>query len=371
MATKGKKAAKQPHSTKAAHKPAKSTKPTTTISPKSTTATSTAVVPVHPIALTTSKYKDIQNKWEVAEQAKHDILQNWAIRLGKTSSKILNITKQYKSLMTDYLQEAYAVYCEVENSDYADDFYDGVRWELKKQNIKTQSNTPNEGLLVRLVCGGDIATKTISDYSRVLAGAKRNNIEPGNFSDWVKAMTMTKVIADERDASSNKEAYADRLQRARLVVLRLLEARETMPIMSHRTTAKWAEQKLNSDGLWIGIGHARRSDNAGSYRSGFYADMHMLALLTPNIDIEIYIINQLAKTFVDRVAQYEVMINEFEEKVWANELWEKLISAGEEESKKADLRWANRQQAARFEDESEFREFARNCKQTKSKKKDK
>jgi hypothetical protein len=41
-----------------------------------------------------------------------------------------------------------------------------------------------------------------------------------------------------------------------------------------------------------------------------------------------------------------------------------MVSAGDEESKKTDLWWANKQQASRFEDEGEFREFVKNKKTT-------
>jgi hypothetical protein len=58
--------------------------------------------------------------------------------------------------------------------------------------------------------------------------------------------------------------------------------------------------------------------------------------------------------------KYESMINEMEENVWASELWEMMVSAGNEESKKAKLWWANKQQASRFEDQSEFLEFVKN-----------
>jgi hypothetical protein len=112
--------------------------------------------------------------------------------------------------------------------------------------------------------------------------------------------------------------------------------------------------------MWLAIGNARRRFD----RESFYADINLIAMLTPNIDLEIYIVNQLAKPFVANVEKYEMMINETEEKVWADELWEKMVSAGDEESKKADLWWANKQQASRFEDEGEFREFVKNKKTT-------
>jgi hypothetical protein len=316
-------------------------------------STSTAVAVVRKVTLKNFSNQTRVEEWEIAESEKEAVIRGWARRLVETKNKMRQVNEQYKKLMLDFLQEAYAVYVEIENSEYADDFFAEIRWQLKTDEIKIQSNTPNAGLVVRFVCGADIATKTISDYSRVLEGARRNEISPTTFSEWVKSKTMTKVIADERAANSNAETYADRLKRARLVVLRALEARETKPLISQKTTAWAAEKMLSRDGLWLAIGNARRRFD----RESFYADINILAMLTPNIDLEIYIVNQLAKPFVANVEKYEALINETEEKVWADELWEMLVSAGDEESRKADLWWANKQQASRFEDEGEFRVF--------------
>jgi len=322
----------------------------------STPYTNTAVAVVQKLRLKSSNYQEMYDNWELAEREKEEVIKGWARRLVETKNKMRQVNEQYKKLMLEFLQEAYAVYVEIENSEYADEFYANVRWQLKTDEIKIQSNTPNAGLVIRFVCGAEIATKTISDYSRVLEGARRNEISPTTFGEWVKSKTMTKVIEDERAASRNAETYAERLKRARLVVLRALEARETKPLISQKTTAWEAEKMLSRDGLWLAIGNARRRFE----RESFYADINILAMLTPNIDLEIYIVNQLAKPFVANVEKYEAMINEVEEKVWADELWEMIVSAGDEESKKADLWWANKQQASRFEDQGEFREFLKN-----------
>lgn len=320
---------------------------------KAAPSISTAVSIVEKLALKTTQYQDRYAEWEMAEQAKEEAIRGWARRLADTKYKILQVNEQYKKLMLSFLQEAYAVYIEIENSKYADDFYSNLRWELKKNEIKTQSNTPNAGLVIRFVCGADIATKTISDYSKVLEGASRNQVSPADFGEWVKSKTMTKVIEDERAASKNSETYAERLKRARLVVLRALEAREAKPLISQKTTAWAAEKMLSREGLWLAIGNARRRHD----RESFYADINILAMLTPNIDLEIYIVNQLAKPFVSDIEKYENMIVEMEEKVWANDLWEIMVSTGEEESKKSELWWANKQQASSFEDEGEFSNF--------------
>jgi hypothetical protein len=167
-----------------------------------TSSTSTAVAVVQKLRLKSSNYQEMHDNWEVAEREKEDVIRGWARRLVETKNKMRQVNEQYKKLMLGFLQEAYAVYVEIENSEYADEFYANVRWQLKTDEIKIQSNTPNAGLVIRFVCGADIATKTISDYSRVLEGARRNEISPTTFSEWVKSKTMTKVIEDERAASS-------------------------------------------------------------------------------------------------------------------------------------------------------------------------
>lgn len=325
---------------------------------KPSSNTQVAVVPK--VRLKTSDYQEKYEEWEEAERKKEEVIKGWARRLVETKHKMRQVNEQYKKLMLGFLQEAYAVYVEIENSEYADDFYANVRWQLKTNEIKIQSNTPNAGLVIRFVCGAEIPTKTISDYSRVLEGASRNQVNPAEFEEWVRSKTMTKVIEDERAASNNAETYADRLKRARLVVLRALEARETKPLISQKTTAWAAEKMLSRDGLWLAVGNARRRYD----RESFYADINILMMLTPNIDLEIHIVNQLAKPFVANVEKYEALINETEEKVWADELWEMMVSAGDEESRKADLWWANKQQASRFEDQGEFIEFVKSSKKS-------
>jgi hypothetical protein len=58
-------------------------------------------------------------------------------------------------------------------------------------------------------------------------------------------------------------------------------------------------------------------------------------------------------------------MNEMEETLWAGELWEKLVSAGYEESIKQDEYWSNRQQATMFESQQEFAKFVKEKKKEK------
>ena len=269
-------------------------------------------------------------EWKLAEDAKEEIFRAWAARLVKTKSRIVQVNQQYKKLMADFLGEAYSVFAEVEGSKYAEEFYANIRWQLKSSGAKIQKNTPNAGLIVRLVCGDEISTKSMSDYSRVLEGASHNSIDPTQFVDWVKSKTMTAIITEQRKLLSNVDTYADRLQRARIVALRVLETREVHPILSQTTTSWAAEKLIGQDGLWIAIGNAKRRPD----RESFNADINLLAMLTPNIDLEAYVINYIAKAFVSDVQRYERMITEMEESVWADQLWAIMVSSGEENSAK-------------------------------------
>ena len=99
-----------------------------------------------------------------------------------------------------------------------------------------------------------------------------------------------------------------------------------------------------------GVGNAtRRMD-----RESFYADLNLTMFLPPNIDIEFFIINALAKQIADNVDEYEEKIATLEESVWGDELWEKLTSAGFEESDRVSEWWSNKQQASRFENQQDF-----------------
>jgi hypothetical protein len=318
-------------------------------------------MPTNQIIKLNATYSAKAIEFDLTEEQQELIIREWAKRLANTKNKVRQVNEQYRKLILEYLREAYSVYKEIEDSDLQDDFYAELRYKLKEDGVKIQSNTPNAGLIVRFICGTEVSTKSVSDYSRVLEGAKSNAIDPAVFEEWVRQKTMTKVIGEQRALESNKESYAERLKRARLVVLRALQAQETRPIISQKTTAWQAERLLGQTGMFIAVGNATRRND----RENFYADINLLTLIGPDVDLEIYIINHLAKTLVSKVEHYEKIIQIKEERIWADELWEQIISAGKEESRKSNFWWAERQQAARFEDQSEFENFRKKMRSSK------
>lgn len=290
-------------------------------------------------------------EWKQRDAANDIVMRDWGQRLSVTRRKVVNLNKQYRDLLYEFLQEAYAVYKEIEKHELSDSFFAHVRGELLNQNIKIQSNTPDASLIVRLVFGAEASTKSVSEYGKVMQAAVDRGVKSDKFAEWLKQETLTKVLADQRAIEAETETPKDRLERARRVILRLLDLREAKPIITHETTAHTAAKYLGRHyGLCVAIGHAsRRMD-----RESFYADINLSMVVPVSFDFEIYIVDKLARYIIKQVEEYELKINSLAESVWAEELYERLIAASDEEIDANNEYWSNRQQAALAEDQQEF-----------------
>jgi len=298
--------------------------------PKNTTGKKPKSKALVPVVVTNKSNTVVVVDKKTADEV---VQQEWANKLTQTKLRMEDVNRIYKNIIYDILKEAYAVYSEVVNSNLAEGFFTALWHELRNNEIKIQRNTPNASLVIRYICGADISTKTVSEYARVLENANYNAINPQQFVEWLNKKTMKLVIADQRAIANNVETRTERMARARLVIMRLIEARETQAMFSWTTTAHQAEKLISRDGLWIGIGNAHRILDGGS---NFNASMNLVLLLPVNAEMEKRILNIYAETIVDYVEKWEKKIDELEESVWADELWEKLVSVGYEESIKQD-----------------------------------
>jgi hypothetical protein len=309
-----------------------------------------AVVAVKKVALSAEREKQLA-EWQQREAADKEILMDWGQRLQKTHKQVSKLNSQYRDLLYGFLQEAYAVYKEAQAHELADSLFANVRGALLKLGIKIQSNTPDASLIVRLVFGADASTKSVSEYGKVMQAAVERGVKSVKFAEWLKQETLTKVLADQRAIEAATENPKDRLERARRVILRLMDLRESKPIITHSTTAHTAAQYLGRHyGLCVAIGHAsRRMD-----RESFYADINLSMVIPVSLDFEIYIVDKLARYIIKEVDEYELKINSLSESVWAEELYERLVAAGDEEIDANNEYWSNRQQAQLYEDQQEF-----------------
>jgi hypothetical protein len=305
-------------------------------------------------------------EWRAQELAKEGFITVWAKKLTTTAKKVRDLNQQYHKILYKQLQDAYEVYDNVLRSEHCDDFFANLRGALYAQGFKIQSNTTDSALIIKYVFGADTQTKTIHDYSRALDGARYDSVDADKFAEWLERKTLTKVIEEQRAIKREIETPAERLDRARRVVLRMLEIRETKPIIKFTTIEHTAErQLLGKDlGLCVMLGYAYRKFGRGD--DALDVDINLNFLIPPSIDLEITIVDKLARYIIRDVEEYEKNISEAEEQQWAEDVWERLVASCDAEVEKNKEYWANRQQAQRAEDQYEFARLVKERKRLKS-----
>jgi hypothetical protein len=314
-----------------------------------------------PIKLNT-EHEQRMAEWKAKEADRDSFVAVWAAKLHNTHKKVRDLNQQYQKILYKHLQDAYEVYDNVLRSEYCDDFFAQLRGFLYERGFKVQSNTTDSALIIRYVFGVDTATKTVHDYSRALDGARFDGVDTNEFAQWLERKTITKVIEEQRAIKKEVETPAERLDRARRVVLRMLEIRETKPIIKFTRIEHDAERMIGSNfGLCVMLGYAYRTFGRGD--DGMNVDINLNILIPPSIDLEVTIIDKLARYIIHNVEKYEADIADAEEQQWAEDLWERLIASCNEEVERNKEYWANRQQAALAEDQNEF------AKQVKERKK--
>lgn len=328
--------------------------------------TSTAVV-AKPIKLN-AEHEARVAEWRAQELEKESFITVWAKRLATTANKVRDLNQQYHKILYKQLQDAYEVYDNVLRSEHCDDFFANLRGALYQQGFKIQSNTTDSALIIRFVFGANTQTKTIHDYSRALEGAQYDSVDTNKFAEWLERKTLTKVIEEQRAIKREIETPAERLDRARRVVLRMLEIRETKPIVKFTTIEHTAERQLlgRELGLCVMLGYAYRKFGRGN--DALDVDINLNFLIPPSIDLEITIVDKLARYIIRDVEKYEADITDADEQQWAEDVWERLVASCDAEVEKTKEYWANRQQAALAEDQYEFVKQAKERKALKRKK---
>ena len=313
--------------------------------------TSTAVIP-KPIQLN-EEHEARVAEWRAQELAKEGFIEVWAKKLATTAKKVRDLNQQYHKILYKQLQDAYEVYDNVLRSEHCDDFFANLRGAMYAQGFKIQSNTTDSALIIRYIFGIDTQTKTVHDYSRALDGARYDSIDTDKFAEWLERKTITKVIEEQRAIKKEVETPSERLDRARRVVLRMLEVHETKPIIKFTRIEHDAERMIgNNFGLCVMLGYAYRKFGRGN--DGMNVDINLNFLIPPSIDLEVTIVDKLARYIIHDVEKYEENLYKAEEEQWADEVWKRLVESCDEEVERNKEYWANRQQAALAEDQYEF-----------------
>ena len=281
-----------------------------------------------------------------------------------TSRELGAARKTFRQAQRHALYECYKLYLDISNSDNEDWFYDNLREHMHNAGYKIQKNTPNAGLLIRIVWGNEaISNQTIFRKVKVLEYARHEQIEPEHFIDYI---TQKGKMAQIQASTSliTAEEREERKRKARLLILQYMEYRDEKPLFSIPTTAHYANAHVNpKTGLCVLIGTARRRFD----RSSDYADFNITHVMPPQLDLEIKLIDRWAK-FIEPVLElYEENLQQLPQQQWCELIEEKLWENDVAEAEKQSVNWMLRQQAALAEDQLEFNKQATKFKQQRKK----
>jgi len=296
-----------------------------------TKSTSTSIV-------LSPRYQQTYDKLEMKDSEFSKFEKLIAGELNRIRKGVKNLEEQYRNKIYEGLGEAYKVYQAVISSPYANDLLNNVRWALIDEGHKIQKNTNNAAMIIKY-CWADaeLTNRKVYDYSTALQAAQLNNIETDYFVEWVKKISITQVIADYKQ--KDEDSLDERMRRARLIILRWLETRERNSLAKITKTA-WSAEQLISAGTnqVVMLGTVlRRYD-----RESFYADIHITTILPPNIDIDVMVVDRMAKQIVDVVGEYEEKINKISEQAWGDDLEAYLSTEEAEATRQTVEKWRSK-----------------------------
>ena len=212
------------------------------------------------------------------------VLRVWMNDLVSVAHKLKAAKAKYREEIRQVLDEIYSKYVEIEHSEFRADFYRELRIRMLDAGYKIQVNTPDVGLMIRLVWSNNaISAARVHQYSRIFHNAISSSVTAEGFRDWIQERTFAEAAEEQKRKelqSELEEVRKERIKRARIVVLNYLDWRETHPILfgEKRMLAHKANKYVTPNThLIVMLGTAvRRYD-----RESDYADIYVSHILPP------------------------------------------------------------------------------------------
>lgn len=292
-------------------------------------------------------------------------------RLFKQAEEIRNRLEQISKRETVKFHEAfrdcYGIYEFIESSEDSYDFYENLRSYFKATLVSIQSNTPDEGLLTRFIFprksddDNKRYNKRISEYGTVLRYARNTHVSKKDFIKWYVDTTQTRILSAARKSATadNKE----KLERAKIVLLRYFDIREQWPLGHFDYPEFLANKQVHlPDELMFVVCRGVRKFNRDIYfdpensdaTSVSLAEISALHFIPPNISLVHDLISRLAAFLVPHIDQIEQEIDQKTEQVWADDMANILMERELGSAYKSADKWADRQQALMAEDQVAF-----------------
>jgi len=94
------------------------------------------------------------------EAQRDETLRRWLLDLKATRKTLKAAREKYRESVRDALSVVYEKYIEIRSSEFREEFFKHLRGVLIEMGVNIQKNTPDAGLVVRLVWGADISNAT-------------------------------------------------------------------------------------------------------------------------------------------------------------------------------------------------------------------
>ena len=345
--------------TSKASKKSAAKKSATSSSPKKSTARD-VLVEVH--SRGRAELKDsVRERLEAMEQRdkqREEQVRKWLTGLEIVGRKLTAAKNTYRRSVYEVLANIYEKYLEIEASgELRTNFYHELRIKLLEQGHKILKNTPDAGLLIRLVWGEHkLKSQNINQYVNALRAGQHYEIAVEAFADWLEKITITNAQKLLQSNNKDKEdELKERIRRARIFILKFLDWRETHPYLVGSIHVNKANQYVTPDThLVVMLGTVVRQYD----RASEYANIYVSHILPPNFEIDIAIIDKWAKYIEPQLERHEAEANELPIEQWAAQFEDELWAFDVAEAEKQSINWALRQQAARYEDQQQFNKHA-------------
>ncbi len=264
-------------------------------------------------------------------------------KLKKIRSSVIKSQTKYRDSVYKSLSGMYASYLDIENNEHSGSFYATLRGYLIEQDIRIQSNSTEVSLVIRYVYGTSIKPKLVNDYGNVLLEACLQEIEPKDFLEWLKQTTISKASQQYQQRAKVGLSREALINRARILILRMMDVFETQPIATFEMPAWQAEKKVHqgSDFVFLVARGVKRFD-----RESHIADIRVCFFIPPGIDFEHMVINRLAKHIYNGVLFWEEELEKIEEQIWAGDLYNYLSDKEAQAAEKSHTQWQERMAAA-------------------------
>ena len=296
-----------------------------------------------PLIEITAESKQRMAAWEAKEKLQDEEVEKWVKEIAKAKEVLSNSRAAHNAERFNAVNAAYAIYSQAQDSGIGEVLYNKLASNLKQLGVKVQANTTDAALVIRTIFGPSLTPIQVLRFASCLRYARDCQVQPSDFIDWYKKTSIKVAVESQQSKVSADDDRKERLRRARTLILRYFEVKETSPFATIPMLA-WQAEKYLSQGnnLCLMLGTAVRKMD----RQSDYADLLVSLILPPSIELDKLIVDRYAKHIMSQVDYFEEKISALEEKIWAEELHERLRQAEYDEVERANLYWAKKKLAA-------------------------